>query len=146
MSLSVAVSQFLYEFEILNTRYVRLAVQSLIGDLSLVEQAQTKLELHARLTLVKRIAMGRPATRSAVQEIERIIEGTSQLSAKHEELTQNLRTVAQGKVGDPPGLPNSLPTDQRLWVPTEDEISDCNAQTVKLQQSLQALTETFRHG
>jgi hypothetical protein len=146
MPLPTAIAQFLREFEAFDGRCVNAALASLTPDAALLEQAQLRLELHARLTLIKRLAMV-CADNASLALLDRVIERSAGLRQKYEELTRNGFGHARdtGKVSSsPPKSERREPP--RVWLPTMIEIYDSIGETGNLQRMLQAVVDRYRAG
>jgi hypothetical protein len=137
MTLSNAIAQFLQEFSRLETCFVGLALSSLTDDQRLLQQAQSRLQLSARLTLLKRMAMVRDAHSSSIALLEGVIEKTSRLQDKHQELTRFSTEVMDGTLGEQHDAP------KRPWIPTPAEIDQCNLETLALQRMLESVAGVF---
>ena len=96
MPLSIAIAQFLRQFEILETQYVGLVLRALTGDVSLIDQAQSRLQLQALLTPLMRMAMGRAAD----VESNRILGVCSAAKVAYSILIQRRFAIAASDRGD----------------------------------------------
>jgi hypothetical protein len=144
----LAIAQFFREFAVFDNQYVGMALRSLSTDPRSLETAERHLQLSARLTLLKRMAMARVADSPCVAELDGIIQKTARLQDKHEALTRNLAAV-EGVAHGTMKLAtkkSTSPSNRRMWLPTTQEIIDCNEETIELQQRLQSIAERLGNG
>lgn len=125
-----AIEQFLQEFACVENRFVPTAMSALTDDQTFIDRAQSRLELPARLTLLKRMAMVRDADSSSIALIECVIEKTSRLQEKRESLA---RSSFEGDI-----------RGGWRWVPTQSEVRDCALETLAVQRTLTCVADKFR--
>ena len=107
MTLPDAIEHFLQEFAFVENRFVPTALGALTNDQTFIDRAQRRLDLPARLTLLKRMAMVRDANSSSIALIEGVIEKTLRLQEKREQLARSSEVVAR---------------DGGYWFPTASEL------------------------
>jgi hypothetical protein len=147
MSLSTAIAQFLQEFTVFESQYVGMALRSLTADGPLLDQAQRRLDLYARLTLVKRMAMARDVDMASLASLDRVIKRSLGLQEKYDELTRNSVAAARDARAAATSSPKSaqpLGGKQLVWLPTVKEVVDCRDETADLQRVLQNLAQRFQ--
>jgi hypothetical protein len=139
--LATLIAQFRREFEAFDERCVNAALASLTADAALLDQAQRRLTLHARLTLIKRLVMAW-ADKASLELLDRLIERTIRLQQKYDELTRFISASTQDGSNVSPSLDNNQPPEtRRVWLPTMIEIYDSIEETRNLQRTLQAFVE-----
>jgi hypothetical protein len=139
--LATLIAQFRREFETFDERCVNAALASLTADAALLDQAQLRLTLHARLTLVKRLVMAR-ADKASLELLDRLIERTIGLQQKYDELTRYSSASTQDRSTASPSLAKiERPETRRVWLPTMIEIYDSIEETRNLERTLQAFVE-----
>ncbi len=125
-----AIEHFLQEFAFVENRFVPTAMGALTSDQTFIDRAQRRLELTARLTLLKRMAMVRDADSTSIALIECVIEKTSRLQEKRERLSR-----APFDADTPGGM---------QWVPTHSEVHECEMETLAVQRTLKCVADKFR--
>jgi len=146
MSLEAAITQFLQEFVIFEGRSVNTVLASLAADATLLEPAQRRLGLDARLTLIKRLAMAR-ADKASLMLLDRVIEKSTGLQQKFHALTRHgfanprdTSNVAQ------PTPKIERQRAHRVWMPTLIEINDSIEEAGNLQRLLGTFVGHYRNG
>jgi len=137
MSLPTAIARFLREFEAFDSRFVNAALGSLATDAALPEQAQRRLDLRARLILIKRLAMLRAADNPSLALLDRVIERTAGLQQKYDELMRN-------RFAHPCGQAGVFQEPLRVWLPTVIEIYDSIAELENLRRMMAAVVDRCR--
>jgi hypothetical protein len=139
--LATLIAHFRREFETFDERCVNAALGSLTADAALLDQAQRRLGLHARLTLIKRLAMIR-ADEASLELLDRLIERSIGLLQKYNELTRYSFASTQDRSKVSPSLAKiERPETRRVWLPTMIEIYDSIEEARNLQRTLQAFVE-----
>jgi hypothetical protein len=136
--LATLIALFRREFESFGERGVNAALSSLSADAVLLGRVQRQFGLHARLTLIKRLAMAR-ADKSSLVLLDRLISRSRGLQQKYDELTRySADSTADRSKVSPFQTMERRKTD-RVWLPTMIEIYDCIEEARDLQRTLQAI-------
>lgn len=139
MSVLTAVEKFLSDFEAFKRHSVNWALRSLTAD-TIVREGLSRLGLRGRLTLLRRLAMGRAVDKATLGLLDRVIANSAQLQKKYAALVRIAGALArnEGSISSSE-YRSEWPIVQRLRLPTDEEINDYDEETVELSR----LLETF---
>lgn len=154
LDLKTATELFIAEFSVFEKHFVGAALRSLSSDMAFVGHAEKLLNLEARLTLLKRMAIVRQVDPELILQLEDVQLRAANLREKRDELSQVLDLLAAHKCAprlDRPLHPQDdidldggfVPRPHRAWVPTVGEIDECRKVTSKLQATLGSIAAQF---
>lgn len=154
LDLKTAIELFVAEFSVFEKHFVGVALRSLSSDLSFVGHAERLLDLEARLTLLKRMAIVRRVDAELIVQLEDVQLRAAHLREKRDELSQVLDLLAADKRAsrlghisrrqdDDDTAGGIVPRPRRAWVPTLGEIDECIRVTNRLQTELGSLAARF---
>ena len=139
MSVLTAVEKFLGDFEEFERHSVNWALRSLTAD-TIAREGLPQLGLRCRLTLLRRLAMGRAVDKATLGLLDRVIAKSAQLQEKYAALVRIAGAHARNEGSISSGEYSSeWPIVQRLRLPTDEEINDYDNETSELKR----LLETF---
>ncbi|HEY2464390.1 MAG TPA: hypothetical protein VGI32_10030 [Steroidobacteraceae bacterium] len=156
LDLKTAIELFVAEFSVFEKHFVGVALRSLSSDMSFVGHAERLLDLEARLTLLKRMAIVRRVDPELIVQLEDVQLRAANLREKRDELSQVLDLLAADKrasrvnrnrtAQDDCDFDGIVPRPHRAWVPTVGEIDECRKVTNRLQTKLGSIAAQFNRG
>jgi hypothetical protein len=156
VQLKAAIGSFFFEFSKFEMPFVGMALRSLSKDCVFVEQAETLLNLEARLTLLERMAFARGVPPDLTAELNTLLSRARKLSEQRDEIARNLVLADLDSVkphlGASPRLKGPkirnadyarLAEVKALWMPSVAQIHTYVTEAIELQETTRAIAEKF---
>lgn len=141
MDLKHEIDLFFSEFSAVESSAVGEALRSLSADHAFVERSEKILDVHARFTLLKRMASVRNVSPEVLCELEGADLQAAELREKRDALTRTLSSIRNDAAeGAASGARRPRRRGTDVWIPTPGEIAKCRTSTAKLHATLQAIT------
>lgn len=124
MPLDAAIGSFFVEFSKFDMTVLSGALRSISKDDALVERADERMNLDARLTLLRRMAFARALPSPVMKDLEAVLSRARRLRKHRDAVAANL-------------------TASTVRIPQEVRLEEYTAEAVALQRDLKAVTQSI---